>query len=585
MAEIDVVTRPKTAASPRWPRLRSAARWVFRRRLCYLGLVGALVAFCLSLTPSLLPRSAPMQGVVSGISVAAGYGVGSAASALVRRLGAPEPSASSKRTAWRILAAASAVLVATFLVLGARWQNQTRSLVEMDPLSEYLGGVVVLVTVVVGSVLLITSRLIRGGARLVIELIGRFVPRRAAVLAGGFLSVIVVVGLIQGFVGNVVVSGLDSAAGQAARGTSAVVTPSTSEARSGGPSSLVGWSTLGKQGRSFTGDGGGPTRAEIAAFTGQPALEPIRVYVGLRSAGSVQQRVQLAMDELDRTGAFERSVIVVITTTGTGWVDENAAAAIEYIHGGDTAQVALQYSYLPSWLMFLVDNTAPSESARALIGAVAERVSSMDEATRPSLLIFGESLGSFGAESAFDGLDDLTTRSDGALLVGPTFANPIRMYAEAERDPSSPVWRPRLEEGRTVRFAVEPADLVDPSIYPGGESSWVDPRVVYLQHPSDPVTNFSASLLWDRPEWLRDTRGPDVSASMRWIPLVTFAQVTADQLIGTDVPAGHGHAYGANVVDGWVNALPPEGWTDERTRSLRTIIQREADERSRKEAG
>jgi len=39
------------------------------------GLTGALIFYCLSLTPSLLPRDWLFQGLIGGINVAIGYGI------------------------------------------------------------------------------------------------------------------------------------------------------------------------------------------------------------------------------------------------------------------------------------------------------------------------------------------------------------------------------------------------------------------------------------------------------------------------------------------------------------------------------
>jgi len=71
-------------------------------------------------------------------------------------------------------------------------------------------------------------------------------------------------------------------------------------------------------------------------------MEPIRVYAGLRSAGSPTSGPP------SRTGAFRREVLGVVTVTGTSWVDPNAASSLEYLHRGNTALVGLQYFYLPS---------------------------------------------------------------------------------------------------------------------------------------------------------------------------------------------------------------------------------------------
>jgi uncharacterized membrane protein len=43
---------------------------------------------------------------------------------------------------------------------------------------------------------------------------------------------------------------------------------------------------------------------------------------------------------------------------------------------------------------------------------------------------------------------------------------------------------------------------------------------------------------------LREPLGPDVDPGMRWLPFVTFWQVTLDMVFSADVPSGFGHAYG-----------------------------------------
>ena len=59
---------------------------------------------------------------------------------------------------------------------------------------------------------------------------------------------------------------------------------------------------------------------------------------------------------------------------------------------------------------------------------------------------------------------------------------------------------------------------------------------------------------------------------MFWMPVVTFWQVAADLAVAGNVPAGHGHRYGANVVDGCVALYAPDGWTEADTDALRELI-------------
>lgn len=66
----------------------------------------------------------------------------------------------------------------------------------------------------------------------------------------------------------------------------------------------------------------------------------------------------LVLSKLQRTGAFSRSVLVVATTTGTGFLDPAAMDLLEYLHRRNTAIAGVQYSYLPSWISLLADQEA-----------------------------------------------------------------------------------------------------------------------------------------------------------------------------------------------------------------------------------
>jgi uncharacterized membrane protein len=327
----------------------------------------------------------------------------------------------------------------------------------------------------------------------------------------------------------------------------------------------VSWSSLGNQGRKFVA--GGPTTSQLREFSGTDPVDPIRVYAGLDSASSTAARADVAARELVRTGALDRKVLVVITTTGTGWVDADAVDPLEYMYNGDTAMVGMQYSYLPSWLSFLVDKERARQAGRDLFNAVYGAWSKLPLGKRPKLLLFGESLGSFGAESAFSGADDIRNRVDGMLLVGPPNRNELWRQFVAERDPGSTEILPSYENGATIRFARDPAtDLDRPA------SAWSTPRVAYLQHPSDPIVWWSPRLILSRPDWLEEPRGADVSADVRWYPFVTFWLVTADMAFSTGVPAGHGHSYGAEPVAAWADVAAPDGWTPQRTAELTDLI-------------
>jgi uncharacterized membrane protein len=321
--------------------------------------------------------------------------------------------------------------------------------------------------------------------------------------------------------------------------------------RSGSPASREPWDSLGSEGRTFVA--GGPTAARIQEVTGAPAVTPIRVYAGRESADTVEGIAERVVAELHRTHAFDRKVLAVVTTTGRGWVNANVADAFEYVNGGNTAIAAMQYSFLPSALSFIADRETPQLAGRALFEAVYRVWSTRPLPQRPKLVVFGESLGSYGGQAAFASGMDIVARTDGALLVGtPNFAQP---WAEltANRDPGSLERLPIVDDGRHIRFASRPADANLPG-------PWEYPRVVFWQHASDPITWWSFDLLLHRPDWLREPLGPDVDPGMRWLPVVTFWQVTLDMIFSAEVPYGFGHAFGPEATQLWVDILAPTGW-------------------------
>ena len=274
----------------------------------------------------------------------------------------------------------------------------------------------------------------------------------------------------------------------------------------------------------------------------------------------------MAADELERKGGLKRKLIAVATTTGTGWINAAEADSLEYMYNGDTAIVSMQYSYLPSWLSFLVDKENARQAGEALFEAVDEKVRALPEAQRPKIVVFGESLGSFGGEAPFLRPNNIIARTNGALFSGPTFNNTMRDFITDNRDADSPEWLPIFDDGANVRFAARADDLGRP------EAPWGNPRIAYLQHASDPIAWWTPELLFAKPDWLREPRGYDVSGDMHWIPVVTFLQVAADMAVAVDVPDGHGHRYVKDVVNAWAAVLKPAGWTPEKTEKLRGMV-------------
>ncbi len=543
-----------TAESPR----------VFTLRFSGPGLLVAALFFALSLTPSLLPRGALFQGIVGGVTMTIGYGIGVAGQWLWKyvRLPVPERGTITQRVIVWVAVVVVGVFTAWSMWRYVGWQNDARELLGEDPGSPTAWITIVPVTVVVAGLILIVSRSLRKLFRFLARWIEKIMPRRVARLLGGVVLVVLVVGLVNG----VLIEGFFAVANQAfsARDTDTAedVTQPQNPERSGSPESLVAWDTLGRQGRTFTGTG--PTVDELNAFADGGAAVPIRVYAGLKSADTLQGRADLILEELKRTGAFEREVLVVATTTGTGFLEPAAMQSLEYLHNGNTAIAGVQYSYLPSWISILADQETTKETSGVVFSTVHDYWQALPEDTRPDIYVFGLSLGSFGVESILTSINIVNEPIDGALLVGPPFVNDLWKEITETRDDGSPAWQPIYQEGRTVRFTA----LENALDKPVGE--WQETRVVYLQHASDPISFFSGNLAFSEPDWLKEEqRGPDVSDKMQWQPIVTMWQVAGDLAVAGGVPRGHGHLYkSAEYLDGWIGISQPDSWTDMDTAEL-----------------
>jgi uncharacterized membrane protein len=323
--------------------------------------------------------------------------------------------------------------------------------------------------------------------------------------------------------------------------------------RTGSAASLVDWAGMGRTGREYVGSG--PTAAEIAAFTQRPTLEPLRVYVGLNSARNADARADLALRELERVGAFDRSALIVVVPTGTGWMDPAATDTVEYLLGGDVATVAIQYSYLSSPLSLLVEPGIGIEAGRALFRAVYRHWTELPRDARPKLYLYGLSLGAYSSEQSVRLHEIVADPIQGALWTGPPFPSPVWRAATRDRNPDSPEWLPRFGNGSILRFTNQ-ENALD---IPGAE--WGPIRVVYLQYASDPISFFSPESFYRKPDWMEVPRGPDVSPDLRWYPGVSFLQLLLDTAIGLKVPMGHGHLFAPeHYINAWMAVVAPEGW-------------------------
>jgi len=557
-APVESTPAPTRRTAPHRPR-------VFEPRFSGTGLVVAGFFFALSVLPSLLPRAGYVQGIASGVTAMIGYGIGAGGQALWDYLGIPKLKGRARTIVLGVLIALVvwAALFSAWRQVG--WQNEIRTTFGMPSVSWTVWPVIIGVALLTAALLLIISRSLRLLFRTVFGWLGRKLPRRLAIVlgAGGLLLLfwLLITGvLVNGFfaVANVMFSSRDGA-------TSPGIEQPQSATRSGSPESLVEWEELGRQGRSFVATG--PTAQMIDEFTGGGAMDPIRAYVGLKSADTLQGRADLLLEELQRSGAFDREALVVTTTTGTGFLDPNGVDPVDYIFNGDVAIAGVQYSYLPSWISLLADQQAVKETSRVVFDTIHDYWSTLPEDSRPKLYLYGLSLGSYGVESVLNSINVINEPIDGAFMSGPPFVNDLHTEIVTSRDASSPEWLPIYGDGRTVRFSSDEGFADTPG-------AWGPTRIAYLQHGSDPVVNFSPSLAWQPPNWLQEgQRPPDVSPRMGWFPLVTMWQVALDLPGAGNVPWGFGHMYSKRAnAETWVAVTNPDGWTPEKTTALTTLL-------------
>ena len=307
---------------------------------------------------------------------------------------------------------------------------------------------------------------------------------------------------------------------------------------SGSAGSFVSWEQLGREGRRHAAAAVHPRPVEdrpagmpdlsIPTVTGRPAkAEPVEVYVSLDAAPTPRERVELALREMDRTGAWDRSLLMLVCPTGSGYVNYCASAAVQYLTAGDVATVTQQYSKRPSPLSLGKIGLA-REQNRLLWSRIAERLRDIAPDQRPRVVLFGESLGAHVSQDVFLHWGTLGLGAlgiDRGLWVGTPYSSGW-MQEVTLHD------RPDTDQG--VLAVVN--DFAQIEAMPPDRRSQL--RYVLLSHDNDGVTKFGSNLLLRSPRWLREPRAAveevpphsprGVPAAMRWRPLTTFFQLVVD---------------------------------------------------------
>lgn len=546
-----------------WSRAAALAR--LARPLSSAGLLLGSLFLMASLTPSLIPRTTAMQGLLAGLSFSAGYAIGVFFRWLWQYLELPPSRGRTSPRMKRGFYVVCAVVVAWALWRAPHWQNHVRAVFGM-PAAEASDSLEAgAIAALLFMLLLAAARLLRLLSARFSRGLARVLPRRVANVLGVTAVIAIVILLTNNLVLRVALRLIDSSFQQADALIPPDMAPPQETYRTGSPHSLVAWENLGRMGRRFVSSA--PTAEEVAQLAGAPARTPLRVYAGLPSADSARDRAQLALEELKRVGGFSRAALIIITPTGTGWVDPAAIDAVEYLYRGDVASVAMQYSYLSSPLSLLIQPEYGAETSQALFQAVYGYWRTLPREHRPKLYLHGLSLGAMNSERSLELFDVLGDPPHGALWSGPPFASREWRRITLGRNPGSPAWLPEFRDGTFVRFMNQHGSPVP------GDAPWGPLRVVYLQYASDAVTFFDHRDLFHAPGWLYPVRGPDVAPQMRWYPVVSTMQLTLDMMLANGAPMGYGHVYApSHYVAAWHLVTGVGGWSSQDLARLGRVL-------------
>jgi len=375
-----------------------------------------------------------------------------------------------------------------------------------------------------------------------------------------------------GVIGSGVVTGMEYLYRSQEQGGAAIEaaydSEPTSEFVSGGPASVIEWTTLTREGARFVNMALRPD--EIETVMGRPAAtSPIRVFGGLDIAETVDQRVDITMADLERLGAFERSVICVASPTGSGYINYVAAETLEFLTLGDCAMVTMQYSLRPSFTS--LDRVSMGrEQNRALLHALTWRLRAIPEEARPRLVGFGESLGAHTFQDAF-----LHEGTAGFHRVGLDRALFLGSPGGSEW---ATTWRVDPDRSDPDHEVVEVATFDEWGALPTAERD--SARYVLLSHHEDPIVKFGPELAVQLPDWLgsEDAR-VGIPPDMTWRVLSTFLTVLIDVKNAMDVKPGifvsRGHDYRADLARFVALAYDLPMADDERLRIEEALRRRE----------
>ncbi len=547
-------------------------RRIVRAPLSAVGIVFAAVGYILALTPSLLPRPITLLMVLAAVGLALGYALGATVGWIWRKLPVTRN--------WKLHRPLSVLFMLLawipaliFTPIAINWQLEQQVELHM-PGTLASTFIVIVASVVIGLFFIVIGRSIRLGtdalARAItaIPFLWRWSTQRGPLRQYRRVMIIRVVAAV------LVILLFNSAVGLGFNrlvASYAVINADTSDQsqsglgeNSGSSGSLTPWETLGREGRFFVGNTMQPS--QIAAITKEPAATPLRLYVGVDQAPTPQERSDLAVKELDRTHAWDREYLAVIALTGTGWVEPDAINALETVTSGNIASVGVQYSAVPSWIGFLIDQETTQIQNANTIHTIIDAWRKHPANHRPKLVLFGESLGAFGSQAAWSSSAtpaDVLSDFSSVIWIGPPAGSTLWKAWQASRT-AGPAWQPVIGDGKDARVFISSEEVLT-ARPPTGKA------IAIAAHPNDPVVYWSWDLLFNRPDWIDPPLGPGVDTHIRYSWIITCLQVGMDLVSGGEPPEV-GHNYIGASGPAIALTINPPGWTTQKTIAMQEAL-------------
>ncbi len=222
----------------------------------------------------------------------------------------------------------------------------------------------------------------------------------------------------------------------------------------------------------------------------------------------MQERCRLAVDELERLGAFDRARVMICSATLRGYVNPVIVEAEEALSGGDVASVVVQYFDRKTPRMPLKVPIA-AQTHRALLGELAARDGV------PEVVVYGESLGAWASQNVFRrGGSSRLTACGSAARCGSGRRPSAACGASSSAAGCRTTGASRSCAPATSATAIRPA--------PTGCASCSSTARATRSCSSTAWTSSGAS-----PAWLRERD---------WTPGVTFLQLVGDLVRATNWP-------------------------------------------------